>query len=51
MAISNIVVGTCACCGKRFKFRDLGLLSVDESSISASGHTERLKSLRAQVHV
>jgi transcription-repair coupling factor (superfamily II helicase) len=47
----DIVVGTHALLGKTIKFRDLGLLIVDEEQHFGVGHKERLKQLRAEVHV
>ncbi|MGF6433403.1 MULTISPECIES: transcription-repair coupling factor [Bradyrhizobium] len=47
----DIVVGTHALLGKTIKFRDLGLLIVDEEQHFGVSHKERLKQLRAQVHV
>jgi transcription-repair coupling factor (superfamily II helicase) len=47
----DIVVGTHALLGKAIKFKDLGLLVVDEEQHFGVGHKERLKSLRAEVHV
>src|SRR5207249_128451 len=47
----DIVVGTHALLGKSIKFRDLGLLVVDEEQHFGVSHKERLKQLRAQVHV
>jgi transcription-repair coupling factor (superfamily II helicase) len=47
----DIVVGTHALLGKAIKFKDLGLLIVDEEQHFGVGHKERLKQLRAQVHV
>jgi len=47
----DIVVGTHALLGKAIKFRDLGLLIVDEEQHFGVGHKERLKQLRAEVHV
>jgi transcription-repair coupling factor (superfamily II helicase) len=47
----DIVVGTHALLGKAVKFRDLGLLIVDEEQHFGVGHKERLKALRAEVHV
>jgi transcription-repair coupling factor (superfamily II helicase) len=47
----DIVIGTHALLGKAIKFRDLGLLVVDEEQHFGVGHKERLKSLRAEVHV
>src|ERR1700759_4126990 len=47
----DIVVGTHALLGKSIKFRDLGLLIVDEEQHFGVSHKERLKQLRADVHV
>ncbi|MCP5432608.1 MAG: transcription-repair coupling factor [Alphaproteobacteria bacterium] len=47
----NIVVGTHALLGKAIRFRDLGLLIVDEEQHFGVAHKERLKQLRANVHV
>ena len=47
----DIVVGTHALLGKAIKFRDLGLLIVDEEQHFGVTHKERLKELRAEVHV
>jgi len=47
----DIVVGTHALLGKSIKFKDLGLLIVDEEQHFGVSHKERLKQLRAQVHV
>src|SRR5205814_1836638 len=47
----DIVVGTHALLGKSIKFRDLGLLIVDEEQHFGVSHKERLKQLRAQIHV
>src|SRR5271165_3375566 len=47
----DIVIGTHALLGKAIKFRDLGLLIVDEEQHFGVGHKERLKQLRAEVHV
>ncbi len=47
----DIVIGTHALLGKSIKFRDLGLLVVDEEQHFGVGHKERLKTLRAEVHV
>jgi len=47
----DIVVGTHALLGKTIKFKDLGLLIVDEEQHFGVSHKERLKQLRAQVHV
>ena len=47
----DIVVGTHALLGKGIKFRDLGLLVVDEEQHFGVRHKERLKDLKADVHV
>jgi transcription-repair coupling factor (superfamily II helicase) len=47
----DIVVGTHALLGKAIKFRDLGLLVVDEEQHFGVSHKERLKALRSEVHV
>ncbi len=47
----DIVVGTHALLGKAIKFKDLGLVIVDEEQHFGVAHKERLKSLRAEVHV
>ena len=47
----DIVVGTHALLGKGVKFRDLGLLIVDEEQHFGVKHKERLKELKADVHV
>jgi len=47
----DIVIGTHALLGKGVKFRDLGLLVVDEEQHFGVAHKERLKALRAEVHV
>ena len=47
----DIVVGTHALLGKAIKFKDLGLIVVDEEQHFGVGHKERLKELRAEVHV
>src|SRR5260370_1582116 len=47
----DIVIGTHALLGKTVKFRDLGLLVVDEEQHFGVAHKERLKTLRADVHV
>lgn len=47
----DIVLGTHALLGKAIKFKDLGLLIVDEEQHFGVGHKERLKELRAEVHV
>ena len=47
----DIVVGTHALLGKTIKFKDLGLVVVDEEQHFGVSHKERLKTLRAEVHV
>jgi transcription-repair coupling factor (superfamily II helicase) len=47
----DIVVGTHALLGKTVKFKDLGLVIVDEEQHFGVAHKEKLKSLRAEVHV
>ncbi|KQI67238.1 transcription-repair coupling factor [Loktanella sp. 3ANDIMAR09] len=47
----DIVVGTHALLAKSVKFRNLGLLVIDEEQKFGVQHKERLKSLRTDVHV
>ncbi len=47
----DIVIGTHALLGKAIKFRDLGLIVVDEEQHFGVAHKERLKQMRAEVHV
>ncbi|MBK5961148.1 transcription-repair coupling factor [Rhodoplanes elegans] len=47
----DIVVGTHALLGKGIKFKDLGLVIVDEEQHFGVAHKERLKKLRSEVHV
>src|SRR5260221_7463391 len=47
----DIIVGTHAFLGKGISFRDLGLLVVDEEQHFGVKHKERLKELKADVHV
>ncbi|WP_368912111.1 transcription-repair coupling factor [Taklimakanibacter deserti] len=47
----DIVVGTHALLAESVKFRDLGLLIIDEEQHFGVKHKERLKELRANVHV
>jgi transcription-repair coupling factor (superfamily II helicase) len=47
----DIVVGTHALLGKAIKFKDLGLVIVDEEQHFGVAHKEKLKQLRAEVHV
>ena len=47
----DIVVGTHALLAKGVKFKDLGLLVIDEEQKFGVQHKERLKQLRSDVHV
>src|SRR5262249_51090375 len=47
----DIVIGTHVLLGKGVKFKDLGLVVVDEEQHFGVAHKEKLKSLRAEVHV
>ena len=47
----DIVVGTHALLTSNIKFRDLGLLIIDEEQHFGVKHKERLKEMRANVHV
>jgi transcription-repair coupling factor (superfamily II helicase) len=47
----DIVIGTHALLGKSIRFKDLGLIIVDEEQHFGVSHKERLKELRAEVHV
>jgi len=47
----DIVVGTHALLGKGITFKDLGLVIVDEEQHFGVAHKERLKQMRAEVHV
>ncbi len=47
----NIVVGTHALLAKGIEFADLGLLVVDEEQHFGVSHKEKLKALKADVHV
>jgi transcription-repair coupling factor (superfamily II helicase) len=47
----DIVIGTHVLLGKTIKFKDLGLIVVDEEQHFGVVHKERLKQLRAEVHV
>ena len=47
----DIGIGTHALLGKTIKFRDLGLIVVDEEQHFGVAHKEKLKQLRAEVHV
>jgi transcription-repair coupling factor (superfamily II helicase) len=47
----DVVVGTHALLGKAIKFKDLGLVIVDEEQHFGVSHKERLTQRRAEVHV
>jgi transcription-repair coupling factor (superfamily II helicase) len=47
----DIVVGTHALLSKNIQFKDLGMLIVDEEQHFGVGHKERLKELKANIHV
>ena len=47
----NIVIGTHALLAKSIEFSDLGLLVVDEEQHFGVAHKERLKQIKADVHV
>ena len=47
----DIVIGTHALLGKSIRFKDLGLVVVDEEQHFGVSHKEKLKTLRAEVHV
>jgi transcription-repair coupling factor (superfamily II helicase) len=47
----NIVIGTHALLAKGIEFNDLGLLIVDEEQHFGVSHKERLKALKADMHV
>ncbi len=47
----DILVGTHAILGKGVSFKDLGLVIIDEEQHFGVSHKERLKELRAEVHV
>ena len=47
----DIIIGTHALLGKTIAFKDLGLLIIDEEQHFGVNHKERLKQLRADVHV
>ncbi|WP_026607822.1 transcription-repair coupling factor [Methylocapsa acidiphila] len=47
----EIIVGTHAVLGKGVNFKDLGLVVIDEEQHFGVKHKERLKELRAEVHV
>src|SRR5215831_9075192 len=48
---TDIAIGTHALLGKGIKFKDLGLLIVDEEQHFGVSHKERLKQLRSEIHV
>ncbi len=47
----NIVIGTHALLGKSLKFKNLGLLIIDEEQHFGVAQKEKLKALRADIHV
>ena len=47
----DIVIGTHAVLAKSVKFRNLGLLVIDEEQHFGVGHKERLKEMRSEIHV
>jgi transcription-repair coupling factor (superfamily II helicase) len=47
----GVIVGTHAALGKSVEYRDLGLVVIDEEQHFGVKHKERLKELRAEVHV
>jgi len=47
----DVVIGTHALLGRGIKFKDLGLLIVDEEQHFGVSHKEKLKTLRSEVHV
>lgn len=47
----DIVIGTHALLAKSIRFKDLGLLIIDEEQHFGVSHKERLKALRSDVHV
>ncbi len=47
----DIIVGTHALLGKTISFKDLGLVIVDEEQHFGVSHKEKLKQLRAEVHM
>jgi transcription-repair coupling factor (superfamily II helicase) len=49
--VCDILVGTHAVLGKGVNFKDLGLVVIDEEQHFGVAHKERLKELRAEVHV
>ncbi len=47
----DIVIGTHALLGKTVQFKDLGLVIIDEEQHFGVAHKEKLKELRAEIHV
>jgi transcription-repair coupling factor (superfamily II helicase) len=47
----DIVIGTHALLAKSVRFKDLGLLIIDEEQHFGVGHKERLKQMRSDIHV
>ncbi|MDB6178817.1 transcription-repair coupling factor [Paracoccus sp. Z330] len=47
----DVVVGTHAVLAKQVRFKDLGLLVIDEEQHFGVAHKERLKELRSDIHV
>ncbi|MCC0063944.1 MAG: transcription-repair coupling factor [Defluviimonas sp.] len=47
----DIVIGTHAVLAKSVRFRNLGLLVIDEEQHFGVGHKERLKEMRSEIHV
>jgi transcription-repair coupling factor (superfamily II helicase) len=47
----DIVIGTHAILAKQVRFRNLGLLIIDEEQHFGVGHKERLKEIRSEIHV
>ncbi len=47
----DIIIGTHAVLGKGVSFKDLGLVVIDEEQHFGVKHKERLKELRAEVHI
>ncbi|MCR8827226.1 transcription-repair coupling factor [Pseudosulfitobacter koreensis] len=48
---ADIVIGTHALLAKNTRFKELGLLIIDEEQHFGVGHKERLKQMRSDVHV
>ena len=47
----DILIGTHKLVGKSVKFKDLGLLIIDEEQHFGVAHKEKLKALKSNVHV